>query len=276
MQVHIVATFVLGAPDIKVDLHFVTLGNVVEKAGLVLDALELDLLRILAVHRFEDELALGKSARKRLHFENGVDFALDFKSRHGGKSQDERRLSQECFGALFLSENPVVALATSETLAIEVFEQGHRDATGGAEELAQVGGGGGLVLGEVVFDEVGGFFNGGCIEHCLFVEGNDLSYSNEKGEGPLGGRGGGEVFLVGCIELFLRKSRENGVGILFELGGDVGLVGEGFDEFAFSLDVVFAQGGEQAFEEIVMGKFAREIIAQGLQGMPGRSGLVWW
>ena len=85
MEVHIMAAFVLGATEVEVDLNFVTFGDVIKEANLILNTLELDFLRILAVHGFENEFTFGEAAGKGLEVENGMDFALDFESRHRGR-----------------------------------------------------------------------------------------------------------------------------------------------------------------------------------------------
>lgn len=73
IEIHVVFTVVLVAADVKTHLHRVTFGEAIGQRGLLFDALKFDRLGIFPVFDFNDELALGKSAREGLHFTDDLD-----------------------------------------------------------------------------------------------------------------------------------------------------------------------------------------------------------
>jgi len=155
---------------------------------------------------------------------------------------------------------------------VHAFEERHGDATGSAEGLAEVGGGGRAVLFEVIEDEVLGGLEGGGEEDGLVAEGDDAVGADEEGEGAAGGAVGGEFGAAGRVE------GVGGEGGLDTGGGFADVVGKTGGKALAGENVV---GGAdslrgEAFEEMGdegLGEIGGQCFAEVLEGEAGEIGL---
>ena len=157
----------------------------------------------------------------------------------GGDSHDED----------FLNERPVVAVSDGDLVAVEALKEGHENFTGGAEFLAELGGGGLALRGEVGGDGGDGSLVGFFAEGDFWVEGNDLAGAGEEAVGGFVISSGLEFAGERRVEAGGVEGAEDFGGRGFELGWEFERVGLVADEVVADAKIIVREPAEEGVEE---------------------------